>query len=154
MRRYKVAQEGEAQPTVELTEIQSEIARNRTHLGDRLRQRGRLRAASAEYRRALRAGPDSTIILNRLGETLIHTRGYDEALPHLEKARYLDPDRVHTYYLLGRLHHEAGDYTRAPRRPAGSAPDQSVPPRRVPGPRRGSTRPPATTKVCAGLDRS
>jgi len=113
MRRYKVAQEGETQPAVELSEIQSEIARNRTHLGDRLRQRGRLRAASAEYRRALRAGPDSTVILNRLGETLIHTRRYDEALPHLEKARYLDPDRVQTYYLLGRLHHEAGDYTRA-----------------------------------------
>ncbi len=113
MRRYKVAQEGDTEPAVELSEIQSEIARNRTHLGDRLRQRGRLRAAGAEYRRALRAGPDSTVILNRLGETLIHTRRYDEALPHLEKARYLDPDGVHTYYLLGRLHHEAGDDTRA-----------------------------------------
>ena len=113
LRSYKVAEDGETQPSVELGEIQSEIARNRTHLGDRLRQRGRPRAASAEYRRALRAGPHSTVILNRLGETLIHSRRYDEALPHLEKARYLDPDAVHTYYLLGRLHHEAGDHTRA-----------------------------------------
>ena len=113
IRRYKVAEDGETQPAVELGEIQSEIARNRTHLGDRLRQRGRLKAASAEYRRALRAGPDSTVILNRLGETLIHSRRYDEALPHLEKARHLDPDAVHTYYLTGRLHHEAGDHTRA-----------------------------------------
>lgn len=113
LRRYKVAEEGGTQPAVELNEIQSEIARNRTHLGDRLRQRGRLKAAGAEYRRALRAGPDSTVILNRLGETLIHAQRYDEALPHLERARYLDPDMVHTYYLMGRLHHEAGDHTRA-----------------------------------------
>ena len=34
-------------------------------------------------------------------------------MPHLEKARYLDPDLVHTYYLLGRLHHQAGDPARA-----------------------------------------
>ncbi len=113
MRSYKVAQEGGQPAAVGLDEIQSEIARNRTHLGDRLRQRGRLRAAGAEYRRALRAGPASTVILNRLGETLVQARRYQEALPHLEKARYLDPDRVHTYYLMGRLHHEAGDHARA-----------------------------------------
>ncbi len=113
MRSYKVAREGGQPAAVELDEIQSEIARNRTHLGDRLRQRGRLRAAGAEYRRALRAGPDSTVILNRLGETLVQARRYREALPHLEKARYLDPDLVHTYYLMGRLHHEVGDHARA-----------------------------------------
>ena len=113
IRSYKVAQEGGQPESVELNEIQSEIARNRTHLGDRLRQRGRLRAAGAEYRRALRAGPSSTVILNRLGETLIQSQRYDEARPHLEKARDLDPDRVHTHYLIGRLHHEAGDHTRA-----------------------------------------
>lgn len=113
LRSYKVAEDGETQPAVELGEIRSEIARNRTHLADRLRQRGRLRAASAEYRRALRAGPDSTVILNRLGDALIHARRYQEALPHLEKSRRLDPDLVHTYYLLGRLHHEAGDHARA-----------------------------------------
>ena len=113
LRRFKVAEEGDAPPPVDLSEIQSEIARNRTHLGDRLRQRGRLRAAGAEYRRALRAGPNSTVILNRLGETLIHSRKYGDALPHLQKARYLDPDQVHTLYLMGRLHHEAGDHGRA-----------------------------------------
>ena len=98
---------------MELEEIQSEIARNRTHLGDRLRQRGRLRAANAEYRRALRAGPDSTVILNRLGETLIQSRRYDEALPHLDRAGYLDPDAVHTYYLKGQIHHAMGHHVRA-----------------------------------------
>ena len=113
IRSYKVAQEGGQPESVELNEIQSEIARNRTHLGDRLRQRGRLRAAGAEYRRALRAGPNSTVILNRLGETLIQSQRYDEARPHLEKARNLAPDLVHTHYLIGRLHHEAGDHTRA-----------------------------------------
>ncbi len=113
LRRFKVAEQGDQPVSVDLTEIRSEIARNRTHLGDRLRERGRLRAAGAEYRRALRAGPESTVILSRLGETLIQSRRYDEALPHLEKARYLDPDAVHTYYLTGRLHHEAGDPARA-----------------------------------------
>ncbi len=113
IRTYKLAEEGGEPPAVELDEIQSEIARNRTHLGDRLRQRGRLRAASAEYRRALRAGPNSTIILNRLGETLIQSRRYDEARPHLDRAGYLDPDAVHTFYLKGQLHHEMGEHTRA-----------------------------------------
>ncbi len=113
IRSYKLAEEGDQAAAVELDEIQSEIARNRTHLGDRLRERGRLRAASAEYRRALRAGPNSTVILNRLSETLIQSRRYDEALPHLDKAGYLDPDAVHTYFLKGRLHHATGHHVRA-----------------------------------------
>ena len=136
IRSYKVAQEGGQPESVELNEIQSEIARNRTHLGDRLRQRGRLRAAGAEYRRALRAGPNSTVILNRLGETLIQSQRYDEARPHLEKARDLGPD-LRAYPLPDRPASPRGrrPYTGA-RRPARSPPDQPVPRRRLSRPQR------------------
>lgn len=115
VRKYKVVTDGTDEEMVNLRDIQSEVARNRTHLADRLRQRGRNRAAIAEYKRALRAGPNSTIILNKLSETLINARNYDQALPHLEKARYLSPDRIHVYYLLGRLHHGAANYSEARR---------------------------------------
>jgi len=53
----------ENEEAVELKEIQSVVARNRTRLADRLWTRGRTVAASAEYQRALRASPHSTIIL-------------------------------------------------------------------------------------------
>lgn len=115
VRKYKVIKDGAAEDEeiVDLREIESEVARNRTHLADRLLQRGRDRAAIAEYQRALRAGPNSTIILNKLGEALVNARAYDRALPHLEKARYLSPDRVQVYFLLGRLYYGAGNYPEA-----------------------------------------
>lgn len=113
VRKYKVLADEAEEETVDLREIESEVARNRTHLADRLRQRGRDRAAIAEYERALRAGPNSTIILNKLGEALVNARAYDKALPYLEKARYLSPDLVRVYFLLGRLHHGAGNYREA-----------------------------------------
>lgn len=113
VRKYKVADDQLGEDTVDLQEIQSVVARNRTRLGDRLWQRGNVRAATAEYRRALKAGPNSTIILNKLGQILIKREIYDGALPHLEKARYLSPDTVKTYLLLGQLHHETGDQTQA-----------------------------------------
>ena len=113
IRTYEVKDESRSPEMVELGEIRSEIARNRTHLGDRMRARGRLRAAAAEYRRALRAGPNSTVILERLGEALVHGQRYEEALPYLEKARRLNPDSARTWFLTGRLHHGAGDYAAA-----------------------------------------
>ena len=113
IRTYEVKDESTSPEIVELGEIRSGIARNRTHLGDRMRARGRLRAAAAEYRRALRAGPNSIVILERLGEALVHGQRFGEALPHLEKARRLNPDSVRAWFLTGRLHHGAGDYPAA-----------------------------------------
>lgn len=113
IRTYEVKDESTSPEIVELGEIRSGIARNRTHLGDRMRARGRLRAAAAEYRRALRAGPNSVVILERLGEALVHGQRFEEALPHLEKARRLNPDSVRAWFLTGRLHHGAGDYAEA-----------------------------------------
>lgn len=113
VRKYKVKKDADDEEIVDLREIQSEIARSRTRLADRLRERGRMRAATAEYERALRAGPNSTIVLNKLAEALLNARAYDKALPHLEKARYLSPDLVRVYYLLGQLHFNAANYPAA-----------------------------------------
>ena len=114
VRKLKVkGNQKEDEETVELKEIQSVIARNRTHLGDRLRGRGRIIAATAEYRRALQASPHSPIILNKLARVLIYRKKYEEALPHLKKAQGLNPDHVGTYIQLGRLHHARKNYSDA-----------------------------------------
>ncbi len=114
VRRLKVVEgQKEDEETVELKEIQSEIARNRTHIGDQMLERGRPSAAVEEYRRALRASPRSPIILNKLARVLIKQARYEEALPHLEKALEMDPDSVGTYVQLGRLHHAKKDFAAA-----------------------------------------
>jgi tetratricopeptide (TPR) repeat protein len=107
VRKLKVVKDDkeDGEETIELKEIQSVVARNRTHLGDRLWGRNRKIASAAEYRRALKASPHSIIILNRLGEVLLEHGKHAEALPHLNKAQTLDPDYVTTYVKLGRLHH-------------------------------------------------
>jgi tetratricopeptide (TPR) repeat protein len=85
-------------------EIESSTARMHMRLGDRIRQRGRERAAVAEYRRALDKDPYSPYLLNKLAGTLISQGQFEPALQHLERARVLEPDYVTTYTHLGRLH--------------------------------------------------
>jgi len=114
VRKFKVKGEGKkSEETVELREIKSVVARNRTHLANRLWARGRKVAASVEYRRALKASPHSIIILNRLGQVLNDRKKYQEALPYLKKARSLDPDYVGTHLQLGRLYHATKDLSSA-----------------------------------------
>lgn len=114
VRKLKVrTNQKEDEEAVELQEIQSIVGRNRTHLGDRLWQSGRMGAAALEYERALQASPHSPIILNKLARALIHQERYQEALPHLKKARELDPDRVGTYVQLGRLYHASKNHAAA-----------------------------------------
>jgi tetratricopeptide (TPR) repeat protein len=114
VRRFKVVDgQKEDEVTVELKEIQSVVARNRTHIGDQLMERGRTAAATEEYRRALQASPGSPIILNKLARVLIREARYQEALPHLKKAQDIDPDSVGTYVQLGRLHHASKDFAAA-----------------------------------------
>jgi tetratricopeptide (TPR) repeat protein len=106
VRRLKVkGTQKEDEESVQLKEIQSIVARNRTHLGDQLLGRGRTVAAAEEYQRALQASPHSPIILNRLARVLIQRERYEEALPHLNKARELDPDSVSAYVQSGHLFH-------------------------------------------------
>jgi tetratricopeptide (TPR) repeat protein len=100
----------EDEEVVELKEIQSAIARNRTHLADQLLEKGRALAAASEYRRALQASPHSPIILNKLGRVLLQLSRSEEALTALSKALEVDPDNAGTYVQLGRLHYAAKKY--------------------------------------------
>ena len=114
VRKLKVKKDQkQGSETVELKEIKSIVARNRTHLANLLWARGRKAAAAAEYRRALKASPYSIIILNRLGRVLSERKKYEEALPYLKKARDLDPDYVGTQIQLGHLYHTTKDYPSA-----------------------------------------
>jgi tetratricopeptide (TPR) repeat protein len=111
VRKLKVkTDQKEDEEVVELKEIQSVVARNRTHLGDQLLGKGRAVAAANEYQRALHASPHSPVILNKLGRVFIQMNRYDDALPPLKKALELDPDNGGTYVQLGRIHHATKSY--------------------------------------------
>jgi len=111
VRRLKVKKDQkEDEETVELKEIQSAVARQRTHLGDQILGKGRTEAAVREYQRALQASPHSPIILNKLGRVLIQMNRFDEALAPLKKALDADPDNVNSYVQLGRVYHATKNY--------------------------------------------
>ncbi|HXG53300.1 MAG TPA: tetratricopeptide repeat protein [candidate division Zixibacteria bacterium] len=114
VRHFKVKKNGkEDEEVVELREIQSEVARNRTRLADQMLARGRVLAAANEYQRALQASPHSPIILNKLGRVLIQMNRHGEALSHLRKALQLDPDNAGTYVQLGSAYRAAKDHRAA-----------------------------------------
>lgn len=114
VRRLKVKKDqGEDEEAVELKEIQSAVARNRTHLGDQLLARGRAAAAANEYQRALQSSPQSPIILNKLGRVMIDTNRADEALPLFKKSLDVDPDSSNAYVQLGRAYHATKHFKEA-----------------------------------------
>jgi predicted Zn-dependent protease len=111
VRRLRVKKDQrEDEEVVELREIQSAVARNRTHLADQLLARGRSAAAVNEYQRALDASPNSPVILNKLGRVMIGLNRADEALPHLKKALDIDPDNANAYVQLGRAYHATKNF--------------------------------------------
>jgi predicted Zn-dependent protease len=111
VRKLRVKKEGrEDEEGVELREIQSNVARNRTHLGDQLLGRGRTVAAANEYQRALQISPHSPIILNKLGRAFIQLNRLDDARDSLKKALDIDPDGANTYVQLGRIYHTGKKY--------------------------------------------
>ena len=111
VRRLKVKKDQkEDEEVIELKEIQSAVARNRTSLGDQLLGRGRPMAAVNEYQRALQASPHSPIILNKVGRVLIQMNRFDEALAPLKKSLDVEPDNANTYVQLGRVYHAAKNY--------------------------------------------
>jgi tetratricopeptide (TPR) repeat protein len=114
VRKLKVKKDqSEDEDLVELKEIQSVVARNRTHLADQLLAKGRQPAAVNEYQRALQAAPRSPVILNKLGRVLIQMKRYDEALPPLKTSLELDPDNANTYVQLGRVEHASKHYAQS-----------------------------------------
>jgi tetratricopeptide (TPR) repeat protein len=106
VRRLKVKKDQrEDDEAVELREIQSAVARNRTHLADQLLGRGRTEAAANEYRRALQVSPHSPVILNKLGRVMVGMNRAEEALPLFKKSLEVDPDNANAYVQLGRAYH-------------------------------------------------
>jgi tetratricopeptide (TPR) repeat protein len=87
---------------LDMEEIKSLVARNRTHLGDLLKERGRMGAAVLEYRRALSEARDPVPVLNRMAAVLISLNRDEEALPLLKRAEKLAPDHPTVYQQLGR----------------------------------------------------
>jgi len=97
--------ENEPIPAEDLREeIESTTARMHTRLGDRMQQRGRERAATREYHRALDKDPYSPYLLNKLASTLMTQQSWQPAQEYLQRAQTLAPDYVTTYTNLGRLH--------------------------------------------------
>jgi tetratricopeptide (TPR) repeat protein len=111
VRKLKVKKDqNEDEEVVELREIQSAVARNRTRLADQLLTKGRAVAAANEYQRALQASPHSSIILNKLGRVMIEMNRADEALPLFKKAVDIDPDNANTYVQMGRAYHATKNF--------------------------------------------
>ena len=113
VRHFKIKEGKTDEERVDLEEIKSVTSRNRTHLGDRLKERGRMTAAVLEYRRALADTPDAVPLLNRLSSSLMAMNKEREALEFLERAREISPDHPTSYTLLGQVYLETGDGKKA-----------------------------------------
>jgi len=121
IRHYKVREGEEKDERIDLKEIQSLIARNRAHLGDQLREKGRPKAAAIEYRRALSDAGDSVPVMNRLAAALTDLDRDTEALALLDRVLVIAPDQPAAYVRLGRLHLKRKEY-----RQAGAAYEESI----------------------------
>lgn len=111
--RYKVKEGKAGEEWMDLEEIKSLVARNRAHLGDKLKERGRTGAAVLEYRRALAETQDSVPVMNRLSSALIVLGRDEEALDTLKRSLTLAPDHPTAYTLLGQVYLKMKDFTQA-----------------------------------------
>lgn len=102
--RYKLKEGKADDDRLDIQAIRSLVARNRTYLGDRLKENGRLGAAIIEYRRALADSQDSVPIMIRLSSALIEQGRDDEALTVLKKIRELAPDHPVAYVQQGKIY--------------------------------------------------
>jgi tetratricopeptide (TPR) repeat protein len=112
-RRYKIKEGKSDEERVEMNEIKSMIARNRAHLGDRLKERGRMEAAVLEYRRALAESRESVPVMNRLSDALIRMNRAPEALMVLKEAEALAPDHPTIYNYMGKAFLKIQDFSSA-----------------------------------------
>jgi tetratricopeptide (TPR) repeat protein len=111
--RYKIKEGKADEERLDMSEIKSMVARNRAHLGDLLKERGRMEAAVLEYRRALAEIHDSVPIMSRLSNVLISLGRDEEALEILKRAKELSPDHPSTYTDLGKIYLKLKDFRRA-----------------------------------------
>jgi tetratricopeptide (TPR) repeat protein len=113
VQRYKVMEGKVDAQRMDLEEIKSLVARNRAHLGDRLRERGRTGAAVIEYRRALSETQDSVPVMNRLSSALIDLGMDQDAVDVLKRILRLAPDHPTPYTLLGQVYLKSNDFEQA-----------------------------------------
>jgi len=113
VRRLKIKGGIADEERLDLEEIKSMVARNRAHLGDQLKERGRMGAAVIEYRRALVENSNSVPILNKLSSALIGMEREKDALELLVKARDLSPDHPTAYTNLGKIYLKHKDFKSA-----------------------------------------
>jgi tetratricopeptide (TPR) repeat protein len=113
VRRYKIKEGKADEERLDMSEIKSMVARNKAHLGDLLKERGRMEAAILEYRRALAEIHDSVPIMNRLSNVLMSLGRDEEALEILKRAQELSPDHPSTYTDLGKIYLRLKDFRRA-----------------------------------------
>ncbi len=113
VRRYKIKEGKADEERLEMEEIKSLVSRNRAHLGDSLKERGRMGAAVSEYRRALADAPDSVPIMTRLSAVLRELDRNEEALKILKRAKELSPDHPTTYTHLGQIYLKLKDFKEA-----------------------------------------
>jgi len=112
-KQYKIKEGKADEERLDMAEIKSMVARNKAHLGDLLKERGRTGAAILEYRRALADSGDSVPIMTRLSSALIDTGRYEEALEHLKRARDLAPDHPNIHANLGQTYLKLKEFGKA-----------------------------------------
>jgi len=113
LHRYKVKEGRADEQRLDMEEIKSLVARSRAHLGDRLKERGRISAAVLEYRRAMAETRDSVPIMDRLSSALIDLGRDEEALDILKRVKEISPDHPTPYTQLGQVYLKLKDFKKA-----------------------------------------
>ncbi len=113
LHRYKVKEGRVDEERLDMEEIKSLVARNRAHLGDRLKERGRISAAILEYRRAMAETRDSVPIMNRLSSALIDLGRDEEALDILSRVKKISPDHPVSSTQSGQIYMKLKDFKKA-----------------------------------------
>jgi len=113
LQRYKVKEGRADEERLDMEEIKSLVARSRAHLGDRLKERGRISAAVLEYRRAMAETRDSVPIMDRLSSALIDLGRDEEALDILKRVKEISPDHPTPYTQLGQIYLKLKDFKKA-----------------------------------------
>ena len=110
---YKVKEGTASEERMDMAEIKSLVARNRAHLGDKLKERGRTGAAVIEYRRALAEMQHAVPVMNRLSAALIDLGRDEEALDMLRRTLDLAPDHPTPHTQLGQIYLKHKDFKKA-----------------------------------------
>jgi tetratricopeptide (TPR) repeat protein len=104
--RYKIKEGKYDEERMDTEEIKSLVAKNKTHLGDLLKERGRMEAAVLEYRRALEESRDSVTIMKKLSSAFRMMARDEEALELLKRAKDISSDHPGIFTALGQTYLE------------------------------------------------